>query len=73
MADKLHITPKSNLKGCDGYKTFTVRIKDETIEELDWIAGQTNRSRNQIINIILEYGIENCEISTEKQKFKRNV
>ncbi|MDE5770644.1 MAG: ribbon-helix-helix domain-containing protein [Ruminococcus sp.] len=62
MARKLQITKKSNLKGDDGYKTFSVRIKEETVEKLEEISQQTNRSRNELINIMLEFGIENCEI-----------
>jgi predicted DNA-binding protein len=62
MAKKLQITKKSNLKGDDGYKTFSVRIKEETVQQLEEISKQTNRSRNELINIMLEFGIENCEI-----------
>lgn len=62
MARKLQITKKSNLKGDDGYKTFSVRIKEETVRHLETISEQTNRSRNELINIMLEFGIENCEI-----------
>ena len=63
MAKKLQITKKSNLKGDDGYKTFSIRIKEETVDKLDEISKQTNRSRNELINIMLEFGIENCEIT----------
>ena len=62
MAKKLQITKKSNLKGDDGYKTFSVRLKEETVQKLEEISQQTNRSRNELINIMLEFGIENCEI-----------
>lgn len=62
MARKLQITKKSNLKGDDGYKTFSVRIKEETVRHLETISEQTNRSRNELINLMLEFGIENCEI-----------
>ena len=62
MAKKLQITKKSNLKGDDGYKTFSVRIKKETVRKLEEISQQTKRSRNELINIMLEFGIENCEI-----------
>lgn len=64
MSDKLEIFKKSNLKGEDGYKTFTVRIKEETVKQLDDIAAKTNRSRNELINMMLEYGIRNCNINT---------
>ncbi|MBR7008016.1 MAG: CopG family transcriptional regulator [Ruminococcus sp.] len=62
MAKKLEITKKSAVKGDDGYKVFSVRIKDETVEQLEKLSKATNRSRNELINIILEFGIENCEI-----------
>ena len=61
MKEKLIINKKS-LKGEDGYKTFSIRIKDETVTKLDKLADQTNRSRNELINILLDFGIENSEV-----------
>ena len=60
--------PKQNLiitkklKGEDGHKTFSIRIKDETVERLDDIAKKTNRSRNDLINMLLDYAMNYCEI-----------
>ena len=61
MKEKLIINKKS-LKGEDGYKTFSIRIKDETVARLDKLAKETNRSRNELINILLDYAIENSEV-----------
>lgn len=61
MKEKLIIT-KKNLKGEDGCKTFSIRIKEETAEALDTLSQETNRSRNEVINILLDYAIKNCEI-----------
>lgn len=61
MKEKLIINKKS-LKGEDGYKTFSIRIKDETVVNLDKLAEETNRSRNELINILLDYAIENSEV-----------
>lgn len=61
MKEKLIINKKS-LKGEDGYKTFSIRIKDATVLRLDSLATQTNRSRNELINILLDYAIDNCEV-----------
>jgi len=58
--EKLIITKK--LKGEDGHKIFSVRIKDETVERLDDIARKTNRSRNDLVNILLDYAMNNCSI-----------
>ena len=61
MKQKLIINKKS-LKGEDGYKTFSIRIKEETVANLDKLADETNRSRNELINILLDYAIENSEV-----------
>ena len=60
MKEKLVLNKK--LKGDDGYKTFSVRIKDETVEQLEILSAKTNRSRNELIGILLDYAIANCEV-----------
>ena len=61
MEEKLIIN-KQSLKGEDGFKTFSIRIKDETVENLDKLSEKTNRSRNELINILLDYAIKNAEV-----------
>lgn len=61
MKEKLIIN-KKGFKGEDGYKTFSIRIKDETVEKLDELSKESNRSRNELINILLDFAIENCEV-----------
>ncbi len=61
MKEKLIINKKS-LKGEDGCKIFSIRIKEETVAQLDRLAQETNRSRNELINILLDYAIENSEV-----------
>ena len=61
MKEKL-IIKKKTLKGEDGYKTFSIRIKDETVLRLDQLSQDTNRSRNELINILLDFAIENSEV-----------
>lgn len=62
--NKLVITKK--LKGDDGHKTFSVRIKDETVERLDELAKRTNRSRNDLVNMLLDYAMDNCEAEEDE-------
>ena len=57
---KLIITPKP--KGEDGHKVFSIRIKDETAERLEYIASKSNRSRNDLINMLLDFAMNHCEI-----------
>ncbi len=49
-------------RGEDGSRIISVRIREDTLAELDRIAGETNYSRNELINIILRHGIRNLEI-----------
>ena len=61
-ANKIQISKKETVRGNDGYKTFSIRIKESTLSELDQIAKKSNRSRNELINLFLEYGVTHCEI-----------
>ena len=61
MEDKLIINKKT-LKGEDGYKTFSIRLKEETVSKLNKLSDETNRSRNELINILLDYAIDNCKV-----------
>jgi len=61
--NRIKISKKERIKSEDGYKTFSIRIKDETVAALDKIAGESNRSRNELINLFLEHGVSNCEIA----------
>ena len=49
-------------RGEDGSRVITVRIEETILTELDRIAAESNRSRNELINIILQHGIDNLEI-----------
>lgn len=53
---------KIKKRGDDGTRIITVRIREETLSELDRIANESNYSRNELINLILAYGVKNIEI-----------
>lgn len=53
---------KIKKRGDNGNKVITVRIKEETVSALDRIANESNYSRNELINIMLEYGVKNIQI-----------
>lgn len=59
--DKLIIKCKK-IKGNDGYKTFSIRIKEELVEKIDSISEQTGHSRNELIGIFLEYAANHSKI-----------
>lgn len=53
---------KIKRRGEDGSKVITVRIREETLAALDRIAAEANYSRNELINLMLAYEVENIEI-----------
>ena len=53
---------KIKRRGEDGCKIISVRIWEETLAELDRLAAETHRSRNELINIILEHGVKHLEV-----------
>ena len=58
MEKEIRITKKAARRGDDGYKVVSVRMKEEMIEQLDELSTKTNRSRNELINLMLEAAID---------------
>lgn len=54
MEKEIKITKKAARRGDDGYKVVSVRMKEEMIEQLDELSSKTNRSRNELINLLLD-------------------
>jgi len=49
-------------RGEDGNRIISVRLREDLLSELDRLANETNYSRNELINIILGWGVHNIEI-----------
>lgn len=62
MADVIKITKKGVRRGDDGCKVVSVRMKDELIERLDELSVKTNRSRNELVNLLLNAAIDIVKI-----------
>lgn len=54
---------KIKKRGEDGSRVITVRLRTETLSELDRLSAETGYSRNELINLILSHGIKNIEIA----------
>lgn len=65
MRDNELILHPKKIRGEDGYKTFSIRIKDETVEKINRISAQTGYSRNELIGRFLEYAAEHCVIAED--------
>ena len=62
MAEEIKIKKKTMKHGDDGYKIVSVRMKDELIERLDNLSNITNRSRNELINLLLTAALDIVKI-----------
>ena len=58
MEKEIKITKKTARRGDDGYKVVSVRMKVEMLERLDELSARTNRSRNELINLLLDAAME---------------
>ena len=65
MAEEIRIRKKPIRRGDDGHKVVSVRMTEELIGRLDDISGKTNRTRNEIINILLEAAVDIVRIEED--------
>ncbi|MBE6085239.1 MAG: ribbon-helix-helix protein, CopG family [Selenomonas ruminantium] len=63
MSSKLLITKK--LRGDDGYRVFSVRLKTDTLERINSLAEDTGRTRNELIGLLLDFALEHSEVVGE--------
>lgn len=62
MAEEIRIKKKVARRGDDGYKVVSVRMREEMLERLDDLSCKTNRSRNELINLLLTAAIDIVKI-----------
>ena len=62
MAEEIKIKKKVAKRGDDGYKIVSVRMKDELLDRLDKLSADTNRSRNELINLLLNAAVDIVKI-----------
>ena len=65
--EKLIIRPR----GEDGYRVFSVRMKRELLDKLDAIAAETNRSRNEVIGLLLDFALEHAAVEKRPPEDKQ--
>ena len=65
MSEEIRIKKKNPRRGDDGHKVVSVRMKDELIEKLDELSEKTNRSRNELINMLLEAAVEIVKVEEQ--------
>lgn len=62
MENEKLIIKSKHTRGEDGYKVFSIRVKEETVFKIDEIAQQTGHSRNELIGKFLDFALERIVI-----------
>ena len=65
--ESLIIRPKKP-KGEDGYKVFSIRIKEDVVAQIDDISSRTGHSRNELIATFIEYALNRCVVDLPKEE-----
>ncbi len=63
MAERIELP----VRGEDGFRITSVRLRNDQIEAIDEIARQSKRSRNDVISFMLDHCIKNTVV-TGKEK-----
>lgn len=58
MANDALIVTIKRPRGEDGYRTFSVRLREPVVNRMNDISRETGRSRNELIGLFLEYALE---------------
>ncbi len=65
MAEEIRITKKPARRGEDGHKVISVRMEETLLAQLDALSAKTNRSRNELINLLLRAAVNIVRIDGE--------
>ena len=60
MAEKKFVIPQKKFRGATS--VVSIRIPDTLTDRLDRIAEETGRTRNEIIQLCLEFAVDHLEI-----------
>lgn len=53
------------VRGDDGHRNITVRVRERTLQGIEEIVKNTGRSRNEVIGLMLDYALPRIKIESE--------
>ncbi len=68
--ENLVIKPKK-AKGDDGYKVFSIRIKEKIVTQIDDISARTGHSRNELIGAFFRIRFEQMYCGRTPKQMKK--
>lgn len=57
---------KIKVRGDDGYRTFSIRLKERTFQGIEEISTRTGHSRNELIGLMLDYALPRIKIESDE-------
>lgn len=67
MQKRLEITWKEKKRGDDDFQNVAVRMRKTLVRKIDDIAAKTNRSRGNVITLLLESVIDDVEVKGKQE------
>ena len=61
MEEKLYLTWEPKMEG-KKFSSLTVRLDDETLEQLQQISDATNLTRGEIVRRMIRFSIGRCKV-----------
>ncbi len=62
MSSEKLILKQKRARGEDGYKTFSIRIREDIKERIEEVATESGYTKNELIGVLLEYALDHCTI-----------
>lgn len=53
------------VRGDDGYRSITIRIKERTLQGIEDIVKTTGQSRNEVVSAMLDYALPRIKIEAD--------
>lgn len=55
------------VRGDDGHRNITVRIRERTLQGIEEIVKNTGHSRNEVIGLMLDYALPRIKIESGEE------
>lgn len=55
------------IRGDDGYRNITVRLRERTLQGIEEIVKNTGHSRNEVIGLMLDYALPRIKIESDEE------
>lgn len=62
MSNEKLVLKQKRARGEDGYKTFSIRIREDIKDRIEIVASESGYTKNELIGVLLEYALDNYTV-----------